>query len=91
MRKFILTAGFLVAGLPLLASSEASADPYKWCALYNAGRGGGSQNCYFVTWDQCMAAVSGIGGFCKENQFYDGRPVRTPEDGGRPVKRKRVG
>ena len=90
MRKLILTAGFVVAGLPLLAS-EASADPYKWCALYNAGRGGGAQNCYFVTLEQCQAAVSGVGGFCTQNQFYDGLPVRTPEDGVRPAKRKRVG
>jgi hypothetical protein len=90
MRKLILTAGLVVAGLPLLAASEAGADPYKWCALYNAGRGGGAQNCYFVTWEQCQAAVSGVGGFCTENQFYDGRPVRTPEERA-PVRRKRVG
>lgn len=90
MRKLILTAGLVVAGLPILAS-EASADPYKWCALYNAGRGGGAQNCYFVTWDQCQAAVSGVGGFCMENQFYDGKPVRTPEDRVPAQRRKRVG
>ena len=51
----------------------------------------GAQNCYFVTLEQCRAAVSGVGGFCKENLVYDGRPVRTPEDGVRPAKRKRVG
>ena len=90
MRKLILMALLTAAGLPVLASS-ASADPYKWCALYSMGRGGGAQNCYFVTLEQCRAAVSGVGGFCKENLFYDGRPVRTPEDGVRPAKRKRVG
>lgn len=89
MRKLILTAGLVVAGLPILAS-EASADPYRWCALYNAGRGGGSQNCYFVTLAQCQAAVSGVGGFCTQNQFYDGKPVTTPEDRV-PVRRKRMG
>ena len=90
MRKLILMAILTAAGLPVLASS-ASADPYKWCALYSMGRGGGAQNCYFVTLEQCRAAVSGVGGFCKENLVYDGRPVRTPEDGVRPAKRKRVG
>jgi len=35
--------------------------------------------------------LSGVDGFCKENLVYDGRPVRTPEDGVRPAKRKRVG
>ncbi|MEW6451470.1 MAG: DUF3551 domain-containing protein [Pseudomonadota bacterium] len=89
MRKLILTAGLVVAGLPILASG-ASADPYKWCALYSAGRGGGAQNCYFVTLEQCRAAVSGVGGFCKENLFYDGKPVTTPEDRV-PARRKRTG
>jgi hypothetical protein len=61
------------------AVDTAQADPYKWCALYSGGgRGGGAQNCYFVTLEQCKMAVSGVGGFCTPNQFYDGRPVTTP-------------
>ena len=67
----------------------AQADPYKWCALYNGGRGGGATNCYFVTLDQCQMAVSGVGGFCMPNQFYDGRPVVTPED--RVARKKKIG
>ena len=61
-----------------LATDTAQADPYKWCALYGGDPGGGSANCYFVTLEQCKATVSGIGGFCILNQFYDGRPVITP-------------
>jgi hypothetical protein len=34
----------------------------------------GSSNCGFSTWNQCMATVSGIGGFCQPNQFYNPRP-----------------
>jgi hypothetical protein len=64
----------------------AQADPYRWCAQYGGGRGGGATNCYFMTREQCMAAISGNGGFCNPNNFYDGRPVRTPEDG--PARRK---
>jgi hypothetical protein len=60
------------------AFDTAKADPYPWCALYNAGRGGGATNCYFMTLAQCQAAVSGVGGFCMVNQFYDGKPVVTP-------------
>lgn len=56
------------------AVDTAQADPYKWCAHYNSGRGGGATNCWFVTLQQCSAAVSGVGGFCMPNQFYDGRP-----------------
>jgi Protein of unknown function (DUF3551) len=47
-------------------------DPYPWCAVYS-GRGSGASNCGFRTWDQCMATVSGIGGFCQPNQFYNPR------------------
>ena len=66
------------AGLPI---TPAAADPYRWCAQYAGGAFGGSSNCYFVTIEQCRAAVSGNGGFCVPNNFYDGRPVTTPEDG----------
>jgi uncharacterized protein DUF3551 len=72
----------------LLASAfaqPATADPYKWCAVYS-GRDG-STNCYFITLEQCRATVSGAGGFCQPNGFYDGRPVETP--GSAPASRRR--
>lgn len=77
MRRTLLTLTVLGTGL---LCQPASADPYQWCAMYSGGRGG-SENCYFVTIEQCRAAVSGVGGFCRVNAFYDGQPVRTPEDG----------
>jgi Protein of unknown function (DUF3551) len=58
--------------------NSAAADPYRWCAMYRAK---GATNCYFVTLAQCQAAISGVGGFCQPNNFYDGRPVVTAEDG----------
>jgi hypothetical protein len=65
-------------------AESAEADPYRWCAVYSGGSfGGGGTNCYFVTLGQCQAAVSGVGGFCAPNNFYDGRPVATPGDGSR--------
>ena len=57
----------------LLPINHGQADPYRWCAEY----GGGGTNCYFVTLEQCRAAISGNGGFCRQNGFYDGRPVTT--------------
>ena len=60
------------------AQTSANADPYRWCAVYSAR---GATNCYFTSLDQCRAALSGMGGFCQPNNFYDGRPVRTAEDG----------
>jgi len=59
--------------------APSRADPYRWCAQY--GGKSGVVNCYFVTLEQCRAAISGNGGFCNPNNFYDGKPVRTPEDG----------
>lgn len=77
---FVFAAGSL--------AETAKADPYRWCAEYGGGgQGGGGTNCYFVTLDQCRAAVSGMGGFCRPNGFYDGRRVVTPED--RPSRQRR--
>ncbi len=83
----LLTIMLLGCGLfATLAPDRAEADPYRWCAVYGAGgdSGGGSSNCYFLTLEQCRLQISGMGGWCEPNQFYDGRPVVTPED--RPVR-----
>jgi hypothetical protein len=78
--RFILPALTVAA---LFAPGSSHADPYKWCADYG-GNGSGGRNCGFVTWDQCMATVSGIGGFCEPNQFYTPPDRRPP-----PPARKR--
>ena len=70
-----LTGGALSTGL----ADTARADPYQWCAVL----GGGddlSTGCYYLTLQQCKASISGNGGFCTHNNFYDGKPVTTPED-----------
>jgi len=56
----------------MLTQTPASAlpyDPYPWCAEYAPSMG--AQICGFSTWNQYMATVSGIGGFCVINQFYN--------------------
>ncbi len=81
-----LVLATLVGAVCVIAGSAvdtANADPYKWCAMYGGGRGSGGKNCYFLTLAQCNAAVSGVGGFCTPNQFYDGRP----EGSGPPIAR----
>jgi hypothetical protein len=53
-------------------------DNTRWCAQYSGGRfGGGGTNCGFYTLEQCRATVSGIGGFCVINQFYNPCGKRT--------------
>jgi hypothetical protein len=72
MRTLIATLFMLMVASTI---EPAQADPYRWCAEYSGGGQGGGTNCYFLTLQQCQATVSGIGGFCRENNFYDGRPV----------------
>jgi uncharacterized protein DUF3551 len=54
----------------------AKADPYKWCAVHG---GTGSTRCYFLTIEQCRAAIPGGTSFCTPNQYYDGLPVVVPD------------
>ena len=54
----------------------AAAIEYPWCAQYS-GRGGGGRNCGFVSFEQCMETVRGMGGFCERNLFYTG-PTERP-------------
>jgi hypothetical protein len=65
----------ITAILALLAASTvdtARADPYPWCAVYGGSHGSGGTNCYMRTYQQCLEAISGMGGFCAPNTFYTG-------------------
>ncbi len=66
--KALLFAAALIAAAGALMSG-AQAQNYPWCAVYG-GRGGGGQNCGFSTFEQCMATLSGMGGFCNRNTQY---------------------
>jgi hypothetical protein len=50
--------------------TRAQAQNYPWCAYYGGGYGGGGTNCGFTTREQCLATVSGIGGYCDRNTQY---------------------
>jgi Protein of unknown function (DUF3551) len=56
---FVLTVGI---GAP------AKAQNYPWCAIYDVGDA--AYNCGFISREQCMATVRGIGGFCNANTQY---------------------
>ena len=71
MRIAVATLLVVLAGSSPEPANAQAYDPYAWCAEYSGGRGG-STNCYFVTWQQCMWALSGNGGFCRRNLFYTG-------------------
>jgi len=76
MRKIVMLTGVLLC---TALGGTAQAYPYRWCAEYGSGRGGGGTNCYFVTLSQCRAAISGNGGFCRQNGFSRGPERRSGE------------
>jgi len=64
MRTIILFVAALAA-LPLTSVDVRADGP--WCSYYTNGRG---TNCGFYSYEQCMANVSGIGGYCQRNLAY---------------------
>jgi len=58
-----------------LSLSTIGAYAAPWCADYS-GRAGGT-NCGFYSFQQCLATVSGIGGFCRRNAFEAYAPRRA--------------
>ncbi len=69
MKLLLIVLGILAGGAAI--GTRAQAQNYPWCAYYNVGDE--AINCGFVTFEQCLATVRGIGGTCAPNQQY--RPV----------------
>ncbi len=69
--KTTVAAALLAVALAALfgAPTPATAQTYPWCAIYT-GSMGGSSNCGFSTFQQCLNTVQGIGGFCQRNNWY---------------------
>ena len=59
-----------LVGAVTVLGTPAHAQNYPWCAQYSGRALGGAQHCGFVSFAQCMATVSGIGGFCVQNTMY---------------------
>jgi hypothetical protein len=68
------TLSLCVVAVVLAAASQTasaqSAYAYPWCARYYGKLEG--TGCYFGSYQQCMAEVSGIGGYCYQNPGYRG-------------------
>ena len=73
--KFALSLlGALVVATAI--GTPAHADG-PWCAFYD-GRFGGASNCGFHTYEQCLATISGVGGWCQPNTMYAPRRPAAP-------------
>lgn len=68
--KVLLAASAFVVAFAFGGGTPASAQNYPWCAYYSGGLGGGGTNCGFVSFEQCMATVSGVGGVCMRNTQF---------------------
>jgi len=53
--------------------TSAPAQDYPWCAIYAKD---GDTHCFFTSYEQCMATVSGIGGFCQRIAAAPAAPAR---------------
>jgi hypothetical protein len=72
MRKLIVLAALMA--VPLLASSQASAQTYPWCA-----NSGDNVSCLSSTYQQCRATIRGNGGTCDRNPRYEGPHAQAQE------------
>jgi Protein of unknown function (DUF3551) len=85
LRIALTVSAFVTLGA-LGATSPAHAQG-TWCAQYGGTAGG--TNCGFYTYQQCRAAVSGIGGFCSPSPHarYDNGGFAPPGRKGRHLHR----
>jgi hypothetical protein len=65
-------------------AAQAQNTRYPWCAV-SAQDNVELADCTYSTFQQCLATISGLGGFCRENPRYVGGPMddRPPPRGRR--------
>lgn len=85
MRCLPFMLGILVAAA---IGAPARAVEYPWCAEYAYDNGG--TNCGFVSREQCMATVSGVGGYCMQNLRYVATVTAAPAAHHRPRTRSKA-
>jgi hypothetical protein len=66
MRLSLFILGVFAAVICI--EKPADAQNGGWCAIYNMGFG--AANCGFATFQQCISAVSGVGGNCSPSPPY---------------------
>jgi hypothetical protein len=67
MKISLAVLGLLLTTFAVAPRAQAQSN-YLWCARY--GTPYDDTSCGFTSFEQCMASVSGIGGFCERNDTY---------------------
>jgi len=84
MRCIAVTGIAAIVSLLALATPVRARIEYPWCAQYGGGDEGGDRNCGFVSYEQCMKTIRGMGGFCAQNLFYLGSASDTSQSKRKP-------
>ena len=66
MRMILTAATVAVLASSFSGPAQAQMREYPWCARYDWT----TTNCGFVSLQQCLATISGIGGRCEQNPRY---------------------
>lgn len=74
---------FFALAIGTFVPLDQAAAQQRWCAWYDAY----TYNCGFRTFEQCLATISGAGGYCQRDVY--GGPQRPPETTGGPRPRSR--
>ena len=64
-----LMAALAIAFTATQWTTPADAQNGPWCAHYDFGNDE-TVNCSFYSFQQCLADVHGVGGFCSQNSTY---------------------
>ena len=62
MKVILVICAVLVGGMGGAASAAS------WCAVYDVS----TRNCGFSSYQQCLATIRGVGGYCTPNTYEDG-------------------
>ena len=65
--QFSLLLGAIAAGAGLITACSRTRTSMPWCANWAYT---GSLECAFNSFEQCMASISGMGGYCIRNPRY---------------------
>jgi predicted Zn-dependent protease len=73
--RILALCGLILAAASMLGARSAQAAP--WCSTH------GGMSCGYYTFDQCLAAIRGVGGSCVQN------PAERPGERSTPAKSRR--
>jgi hypothetical protein len=72
--KLIAASGavIMITGIQV-AQAQVSSPRNPFCIRDGVNGGGGSWDCSYHTWQQCLDSASGAGGWCTDNPNYQPR------------------